>query len=282
MAWASADYMAEYKALIEDKTLTNKPIYECSGNHETYPENGVSGELDKATWESTTGWASHTANGCVGDSLYYYFTKGNDIFIMLSVVDASPYAAFASGALDWLENVLNTNSNKRCFVFQHINDRNDTPADPSHNYSNMLDGSEGQRFLNILKAHPNAVWFHGHTHLSVGIGVDANGYKTNNAGYSPISTALGYKSVHIPSLQGLRYHVPGEASLVSSYKYYGTDGKTYETQGGQHSEGYIVDVYDNKIIIRTIDFAVLKYTSDWKAYYEVEPMNDKVFSLRTK
>lgn len=281
VAWASASYMAEYKSLIEDKTLTTKPIYECSGNHETYPESGVSGEIDKTTWEETTGWANHKANGCVGDSLYYYFTKGNDIFIMLSVVDVAPYATFASGALDWLENVLNSNSNKRCFVFQHIHDENDKTADPSKSYSNMLNGTDGQRFLSILKAHKNAVWFHGHTHLSVATGLDQNGYKTDNSGYRPISTALGYKSVHIPSLQGERYYNPGTNSLQSFYKYYGTDGKTYETQGGTHAEGYIVDVYDNKIVLRTIDFAVLKYTADWKAYYVVEPMADKVFTLRT-
>lgn len=282
VAWASAEYMALYKSKINDSALTSKPIYEVAGNHETYPSQGVSGEIDKALWESTTGWSSHAANGCVGDSLYYYFTKGDDVFIMLSLVDASPYAAFASGALDWLENVLETNRNKRCFVFQHVHDENDSTADPSHRYSNMLNGTEGQQFIELMKHYKNAIWLHGHTHLSVDIGRDANGYKTDNAGYSPVSTKLGYKSVHIPSLQGERYYDSATNSLVSSYKYYGSDGNTYETQGGTHAEGYIVDVYNNKIVVRGIDFAVLKYTADWKAYYVVEPMAGKEFVLSTR
>ena len=69
---------------------------------------------------------------------------------------------------------------------------------------------------------------------------------------------------------------------MNSYKYYGNDGNVYETQGGQHAEGYIVDVYDNKIVVRGIDFAVIKYTSDWQAYFDVEPMPDKKFELNTR
>lgn len=282
VAWASADYMAQYKSKINDSTLTSKPIYEVAGNHETYPESGVSGEIDKTMWEETTGWANHVANGCRGDSLYYYFTHGDDVFIMLSLVGASPYATFADGALEWLENVLEANRNKRCFVFQHVHNENDDTADPSHVYSNMLNGTEGQQFINLMKHYKNAVWFHGHTHLSVAMGLDADGYKTDNADYSPVSTKLGYKSVHIPSLQGVRYYNPSSNALVSSYKYYGTDGNTYTTPGGAHAEGYIVDVYNNKIVVRGIDFAVLKYTADWKAYYEVEPMEGKEFVLNTR
>lgn len=281
VAWASADYMAMYKSKINDNALTSKPIYECAGNHETYPSNGVSGTIDKAMWETTTGWANHSANGCVGDSLYYYFTKGNDVFIMLSLVGASPYATFASGALDWLANVLETNKNKRCFVFQHVHDENDSTADPSHVYSNMLNGSDGVRFVNLMKQYKNAIWFHGHTHLSIATGLDANGYKTDNAGYTPISTGLGYKSVHIPSLQGVRYYNPSTNALENSYKYI-SNGNTYSTQGGAHAEGYIVDVYNNKIVVRGIDFAVLYYNADWSARYEVEPMENKVFTLSTR
>lgn len=282
VAWASADYMAEYKSKITDSTLTTKPIYECAGNHETYPAKSTDGVIDKAMWENTIGWANHQANGCIGDSLYYYFTKGDDIFIMLSLVDVSPYAAFAEGALDWLENVLETNRNKRCFVFQHVHDENDSSADPSHCYSNMLNGADGAQFIKLMKHYKNAIWFHGHTHLSITTGLDENGYKIDNYDYTPIFTELGYKSVHVPSLQGVRYYNPGSGGLVNSYKYYGTDGKTYETQGGQHAEGYIVDVYSNKIVVRGIDFAVLKYTADWKAYYEAEPMSGKQFTMNTK
>ncbi len=282
VAWASPEYMAQYKNKFANPTLTSKPVYECAGNHETYPSNGISDVIDRSVWEETTGWANHAASGCEGNSLYYSFTKGNDIFIMLSLISSSPYAAFADGALDWLENVLETNRSKRCFVFQHVHDENDGTADPSHSYSDMLCGTDGTKFTALMKHYENAVWFHGHTHLSIATGLDENGFQTNEYDYSPVSTENGYKSVHIPSLQGVRYYDPTKNALVNSYKYYGTDGNVYETQGGQHAEGCIVDVYDNKIVVRGIDFAVLKYTPDWQAYFDVEPMPEKKFELNTR
>lgn len=254
VAWASSDYMAQYEAIVTDTTLTTKPIYECAGNHETYPASGVSSTIDKTLWETTTGWANHAANGCVGDSLYYYFTHNNDVFIMLSLLTATPYAAFADGALDWLESVLETNKDKRCFVFQHVHDENDDTADPSHSYSNMLNGEEGQRFLSLMKQYRNTVWFHGHTHLAVGFELDSDGIRVEASEYAPTSFKLGYKSVHIPSLQAGRFYNPSTNAIQNTYNFVGTDGKTYTAYGSTMSEGYIVDVYDNKIVVRCIDF----------------------------
>ena len=97
----------------------------------------------------------------------------------------------------------------------------------------------------------------------------------------PISNALGYKSVHIPSLQGVRYWRDGDTELQTSYETVNESGTTVTVQGGTHSEGYIVDVYDNKIVIRGIDFAVHYYNADWTSRYEVEPMTDKVFVIDT-
>ena len=119
------------------------------------------------------------------------------------------------------------------------------------------------------------------SHLSVDSALDADGYKTDNDAYSPISTELGYKSVHIPSLQGVRYYDPTGNELIDYYLSVGNSGNVYPTQGGQHAEGYIVDVYNDKIVLRTIDFAVLYYEADWTPRYEVEPIEDKVFELDT-
>ena len=271
LVWcATAEYMAQYKAIINDTTFTTKPVYECAGNHESYPANATTGTVDKALWEDTTGWDNHT--NCVGDSLYYYFMRGSDVFIMFSALTDNP-VTFPTGALDWLKNVLETNRNKRCFVFQHYQDPSDVAADPSGIYSPILDKSaDGRLFLKLMKHYKNAIWFHGHTHLSI---------TTERDGYKPVSTALGYKSVHIPSLQGVRYWHDGDTELKTSYQTVNESGTTITVQGGSHSEGYIVDVYDNKIVIRGIDFAVHYYNADWTSRYEVEPMEDKVFTLDT-
>lgn len=271
LVWcATAEYMAEYKAIISDTALTTKPVYECTGNHESYPANATTGLVDKSLWEDTTGWAGHT--DCVGDSMYYYFVRGNDVFIMFSLLTDDPMT-FPDGALDWLKEVLEANRNKRCFVFQHIHDPSDATADPSGTYSPILDkGDDGVLFLKLLKHYANAIWFHGHTHLSL---------TTERDGYKPVSTARGYKSVHIPSLQGVRYWNDGDTALQTSYETVNESGTTITVQGGAHSEGYIVDVYDNKIVLRGIDFAVHYYNADWTSRYEVEPMEDKVFTLNT-
>lgn len=269
VAWASNDYMAQYEAIVTDASLTTKPIYECAGNHETYPESGVSSTIDKTLWEQTTDWANHVSNGCVGDSLYYYFTHGNDVFIMLSLATASPYAAFADGALDWLENILETNKDKRCFVFQHVHDENDDTADPSHIYSDMLNGEEGQRFLSLIRHYRNTVWFHGHTHLAISVELDSNGIKVDASEYNPTGIELGYKSVHIPSLQAGRFYNPATNKIQNTYDFIGTDGETYTTYGYPLSEGYIVDVYDNKIVVRGIDFVART------------PMLNREFTVRT-
>jgi hypothetical protein len=279
VAYASQDFMDQYRDVITNTTLTDKPIYECSGNHETYPLSGKPGNINQTLWETTTGWSEHVINGCIGESLYYYFEHGGDIFIMLSMISDAPSVTFADGALDWLEAVLENNQNKRCFIFQHAHDQNDSVADPSHVYSNILDGEHGAKFLNLIKHYKNTIWFHGHTHLSISTGLDTKGYIADEYEYAPISTNLGYKSVHIPSLQGVRYYNPTINDLVPSYKYYGTDGGTYETQGGQHAEGYIVDVYTNKIVIRGINFAELHFDASWNAYYKVKPFYERVYVL---
>ncbi len=267
LVWcANNDYMAEYKSIVEDTALTTKPIYECAGNHETYPENATTGKVDEAEFADTIGWEHQT--NCTGTSLYYYFTYRDDVFIMFSLLTDSP-VTFPNGALDWLQSVLEANRNKRCFIFQHIHDPSDATADPSGSYSPILDKTEdGVAFLKLMKHYKNAVWFHGHTHLSI---------TTDVKGYTPVSDVLGYKSVHIPSLQGVRYY-DAEANALRTYY---TDENGNTVQGGAHAEGYIVDVYDNKLVLRGIDFAVHYYNADWTSRYEAEPMKDRVYTLAT-
>ena len=82
-------------------------------------------------------------------------------------------------------------------------------------------------------------------------------------------------------MQGVRYYNPTTNSMDSTYKYRDEKGNTHIAQGREHAEGYIVDVYSDKIVLRTIDFAVLYYEEDWTPRYEVEPIEDKVFELDT-
>jgi hypothetical protein len=204
------------------------PLYECAGNHETYPELGVGGTLDTALWKSTTGKAT-----------YYSFEHGNDVFIFLSLKTGNASNLFVDGGLEWLRQTLEANKSKRCFVFQHVQDPNDDGADPSHSYSPILNGTPGQTFLNMLREYKNTVWFHGHTHVTFGVE------------QYPVREELGYRSVHIPSLASPRFY-NAETNALEDYYFDEYGNKIW---GSSMAEGYIVDVYANKIVLRGINFA---------------------------
>lgn len=244
VSFASAENMAQYKQHV-DAYAGNMPLYECAGNHETYPELGVGGTLDETLWGNTT-----------GKEPYYSFTHGEDVFLFLSLRTET---TFASGGLAWLESQLEANKSKRCFVFQHLHDPEDDSADPSHAYSDMLAHTEGRTFLALMRKYTNAVWFHGHTHLTFG------------AEQYPVSEKLGYRSVHIPSLQGPRFYDADTDSLVN-YRY----ENGIQVWGSTLAEGYVVDVYENKIVLRGVDFAAGANKT------EVQMKTDEVYVLDTK
>lgn len=246
VSWASAEHMAAYKECV-DNYAGDMPLYECAGNHETYPEYAVVGTLDTALYKSAT-----------GKDPYYSFTHGNDVFIFLSLKKESTTDLFVDGGLAWLQQTLEANRNKRCFVFQHCQDPKDDCADPSHKYSPLLGGTAGQEFLKIIRHYKNVVWFHGHTHLSF------------NATQYPVGEDLGYRSVHIPSLVSPRIY-DEENNVLLDY-YYNNNIQTYLSIW---SEGYIVDVYANRIVLRGINFAAGDNRD------EVEHFASEIYTLDT-
>lgn len=246
VSYASEDNMDLYK-LYAHTYKERLMLYECAGNHETYPELGVGGDLDTDLWTSAT-----------GKEPYYYVEHGDDVFIFLSLKSERPADLFVDGGLEWLRQILEANRNRRCFVFQHVQDPADDSADPSHCYSNILNGTSGAEFLKLLRHYKNTVWFHGHTHLTFG------------AEQYPVNEKLGYRSVHIPSLQGPRFYDETTDSLMNYY--YDENGN--QVWGAVLAEGYIVDVYANKIVLRGIDFT-------GESVDDVTPFDDEIYVLDT-
>ena len=219
--------LTQYKSIIDTYAKT-KPVYAISGNHETCTGEYMTSERIK----------TYTGHG-----LYYSFTKGNDVFIMLGHYGADHSSGngdwraneFVSTAeLQWLYETLEANRNKRCFIFNHFYPYQDKVGDANRLYNAMCwdtrDGGIGQAFINLLKHYKNTTLFHGHTHLRLDLQeID------EKANYS---SEVGYRSVHIPSLA-----MPRDM---------GTDGKM--TVVYAESEGYIVDVYENCIILNGRDF----------------------------
>lgn len=216
--------MTAYKNIVNTYAMT-KPVYSIGGNHES-----IWGDM---TFDRTTPYT--------GKPLYYSFTQGNDVFIMLG-----HYGTYEGDGIGWLASkfvsvnelqflyeTLEANRNKRCFIFNHVYPYEHKTGDANRLYNGRYwltaDGGIGQCFISLLEHYKNTILFHGHSHIRFGLQE-----LDDKANYS---SAYGYRSIHIPSLSVPRDVVDGSLAYVYA-----------------ESEGYIVDVYDDYIILNGRDF----------------------------
>lgn len=221
---SSVNQFKTYKSIV-DTYSPNKPVYAITGNHENYNK-----------------YSSYYLEQYTGHPLYYSFTKGNDVFIMVGHFGSYNNGWLSSETwsveeLQWLYETLEANRNKRCFVFTHVLPHEHGVGNPNNLYVTagkpllwyVNDGNIGQAFMNLLRHYKNTILFHGHSHTRFWLQE-----LDKKANYS---NADGYKSVHIPSLSVPRN--PNGTKLSDIYA---------------ESEGYIVDVYDNFIVLNGRDF----------------------------
>jgi predicted phosphodiesterase len=203
--------LAQYKAVV-DAHSADTPVYAIAGNHERY-DTVSNGFLQSYT----------------GKPLYYSFTHNNDVFIMCGCYSWTNDGIFTSEYLQWLYETLEVNRNKRCFIFEHVFPWGDSGNPGGLYYFDIFSGTKGSVFQSLLKHYKNTILFHGHSHSKFDLQeLDAK------ANYSD---ALGYRSVHIPSLSVPRDIVNSTLSNIYA-----------------DSEGYVVDVYENGIHLRGRDF----------------------------
>lgn len=222
---ASTTYLDEGQ-LTEYKRICDKhpslPVYEIAGNHESYYSMPIKDNLIK--WESYTG----------KDVLHYTVERQNDVFIFCGQPRGSD--PMTDEAFTFLSDTLSANSNKRCFVFVHPV-WNDDSGDANGIYANHSSGggtllsswSKGAALKNLLKQYPKAVLFHGHTHIKF-----EEQAKDKSLNYTKKN---GFHSVHIPSIGRPREIIDDELVYAPS-----------------ESQGYIVDVYENCIVLNGWDF----------------------------
>lgn len=220
--------IATYKSIVDTYSPT-KPVYAITGNHEHYG-NKVKDYLENYT----------------GKPLYYSLTQGDDVFLMVGHYGA--YAGDGIGwlatetwtqaELQWMYETLEANRNKRCFVFTHVLPHEHRVGNPNNLVVTggkpllwyVTDGGIGQAFISLLQHYKNTILFHGHSHTRFWLQE-----RDEKANYSD---ANGYRSVHIPSL-----------AVPRDY-----DGGTGLEEVYAESEGYIVDVYDDYIVLNGRDF----------------------------
>lgn len=218
--------LATYKSIVDTYSPT-KPVYAITGNHEHYD-----------------GYSDAYLETYTGQPLYYSFAQGDDVFIMVG--HWGSYRGDGIGwrsdefvsveELQWLYETLEANRNKRCFVFSHVLPHEHGVGNPSNLYNSALiwkttDGGVGQAFISLLQHYKNTIFFHGHSHTMFWLQE-----LDKKANYSD---ANGYRSVHIPSLA-----VPRDLTA---------DGTALEKIYAE-SEGYIVDVYHDCIVLNGRDF----------------------------
>lgn len=203
-----------YKSIAD--TYSNIPVYACSGNHD--------GEYVLNLEDNISSYT--------GQPLYYSMTKGDDVFIFVGNATGTTGQLFTIPELQWLYETLETNRNKRCFLFQHVR-----PDDGCGNalgiYTyDIWGGTEQIVFESLLRHYKNVILFHGHSHL-----------KFNLQKYSDtanIDKVFGCWSVHVPSIT-----VPRSTNSVVNPS---------RVELYAESEGYMVDVYENGIHLRGRDF----------------------------
>lgn len=211
----------------------NTPVYAISGNHDASDE--FTGQTQPPITLTNDGTVPYT-----GKPLFYTVEVGNDLFVMMGIRRwKSGYAnadVFSIEELQWLYDTLEANRDKRCFVFQHAlrSDGCGWPYSGAWPTVKLLESTQGTVFKSLMSHYPNVVWFHGHSHTTFDSQEDnaAANYDRN----------FGCHSVHIPSLA-----VPREY-----------ENSAYVSMAAE-SEGYVVDVYENHIVLRGRDFAGGKF-----------------------
>ena len=217
-----------YQSIVAD---LQKPIYLAAGNHE-----GVNLDNAEKSYDDVKTYFKQNAYPNINQELFYSFEQGNDVFIMVGVYGNYNHdRTFSDAELQWLYEILEANKDKRCFLFHHyFNQDGSGDAVDCYTENDGLRGYKGEVFYSLLSHYSNVIHFHGHSHEEFAI-------QEMNA-MNNYDNLLGSHSVHIPSL-GYPKKVSG-SSLVSNFA---------------GSEGYIVDVYENAIILRGRDFANEKF-----------------------
>ena len=209
---------AAYKEVCD--AHPNLPVYGICGNHESYVNPIKENLAELKTY--------------MGTDLYYKVEHQNDVFIFCGQPAAT--TPMSDEAFDFLSETLSENSDKRCFVFVHPV-WNDDSGDADGVYSNhsglggtlLSSWSKGTALKDLLSQYPKAILFHGHTHIKF-----EEQAKDKDLNYT---NKNGFHSVHIPSLSRPRDIV--DNALVSAES---------------ESQGYIVDVYDDCIVLNGWDF----------------------------
>ncbi|MCR5151174.1 MAG: metallophosphoesterase [Clostridiales bacterium] len=241
------------------------PVYTTTGNHD------VTSKLDKQAWLKYVNNGVYSekknsgiveANNDTFDFIYEPPMGKGDIFVFLSQCDwdynnkpDTPENGETNGEsriltdaqLDWLENTLERYKERRVHLFFHTFFENFGTGDLATGEGNIINdagatyglvythGTADQiRFASLLKKYKNVIAYNGHSHWAFDM-----------IKFNPLLNVTNYGGetatmVHISSVASPRRLENGSKK---TQEYYFKD-----------SEGYLVTVYDNCMILQGINF----------------------------
>ena len=218
--YSANDEWSLYVKCVNEES-ENTPVYAVAGNHDGYGRTVTDAFLRQY----------------IGYGTFYTFTQGNDVFIMLSnscyPSKSGNLPPFYTSGLQALYEALEANRNKRCFVFQHYFSVG-SAGDPMDVYGGTtLFGTQETVIKSLMEHYPNALWFHGHSHHTFESQAihEMSTYDNN----------FGCHNIHIPSC-----YMPVRVN--------GANGSYSRTGLVDGSQGYVVDVYKNAVVLRGRDF----------------------------
>lgn len=234
-----ATEMALYQANIQNAS-PNTPVYPTTGNHDC-PQ---SSDIDISTFFSYAGLSNIAPSS--GATYSYEVTKSHtasngtvytDHFLFLGMRRYQfTSSTYADADLTWLANKLEAYKNDRCFIITHMffptrsgNFKNIYPS------GNWLSGAQLTTLQNLCDTYKRTYWFNGHSHWKWYLQKyedKANIYPLTNKNRSC----------------GWCIHCPSCASPIDS------DGTSSRTPMAGQSEGAIIDVYADKIVVRGVTF----------------------------
>lgn len=205
---------AEYKRICE--LHPNMTVYGICGNHENY-NNVITENLNELE--------EYTGNG-----LYFQIEHGGDLFIFIG--EPASYQAMNDEEFLWFKNLIESNPTKRVHVFTHYFVANDSGS--TKNCYTCYFGNREAEFKALMANHGKAIHYHGHSHIKLECQEldESTNYTEKN----------GFPSVHVPSV--------GESRNVVKQ----ADGTWKRVTEGLCSQGYVVDVYDDFVILNGVDF----------------------------
>ena len=245
---ASVDeWVAEVTKFAELSRTVSIPVYATTGNHDANIWGYSSGNEAlglNALVTTTDGKYNGTKTAeevwteIVGSGVRFVMEQGDDVFIFLPMYYwnyVNPYRDNAGGEEEWIIEQLDTYKNKRVFMFFHLPLKG-TYDDDADGMSATQATGRVATLRPLLLRYPNVIWFTGHSHYNLwregGIKNDGIEYVNPNIYQSGESMTM----VHVPSGAYIR------------------PTSDYSSEEGTGSQGLLVDVFEDRVVVKGIDF----------------------------